>query len=132
MKNKTIIPPSSIKVNKSALDYAKNLIKQGKVNCMESVGEYTPIIIDEENYLKHHTMHEYGNWFLAINDSANESDKERYEFPIGDFNHIYRDALLNVKKHAKRYNYELVEYAVDELLSLIDQVCQCMTDFKKC
>lgn len=132
MEHKKMAMPSNVTVNNRALDYAKQLIEQGKINCNESTGENTPIVINEENYLKNHTMEEYGKWFLATNDEKEKSSKDHYEFPLGNFNHIYRDALLSAKKHAALYKYELVEYAADELLRLIDQACHCMTDLKVC
>ena len=82
-----------------------------------------PIADSEDRFLNDHTMEEYEQWFLATNDAYDRHTKEHYEFPIGDFNEIYREGLITAKKRAAQYKHDLVEYAADELLRLIDKVC---------
>lgn len=114
----------NLKVNWSAIDHAKHLIQQGKVNCTDSCGQSNPIIKDEEKFLKHNSLEEYGKWFFVINEDVKQSNKNHYELPLGDFNFIFRDSVLAAQKHAEMYHYDEGIIAAQELLILINKKCQ--------
>ncbi len=124
MEHRKKATPSNLKVNKSAFNFAKNLIEQGKIDCTSQWGKHAPIADSEDRFLKNHTMQEYGTWFLATTEGTNNRIKAHYEFPLGDFNVIYREGVIMAKKRAAQYKHELVEKAADALLSILDKTCK--------
>src|SRR3990167_2378714 len=111
----------SLKVNSTSFDFAKQLIRQSKVNKDENnwlVNEPTPE--SEDLFLADHSFEEYGRWFLAVNEDSDPETKERYEFPIGNFDEIFRSGILTAEKRALQYKHNEVAEAAKALLKLID------------
>ena len=108
-------------LHKEALDYARNLIEQGKINFSE--GTWTqdkPTPADGDAYLTDHNFNQYGKWFLGLADDTNAETKEHYEFPIGNFKEIYRSGVVAAKQRAGQWKHFNIEKAAGELLNLID------------
>ena len=118
--------PADLRFHRNALEYAKELIKQGKVNC--EVHTWTidhPTPADEDAYLADHDFLEYGHWFLATKEGTPDDTKEHYEFPIGNFKEVFRGGVIAAKARAAQFKHHEVEAAADELLKLIDKhVCK--------
>jgi hypothetical protein len=71
--------------------------------------------------LKDHDWEAYGEWFLAIDTGASPETKDRYNFPYGDFRCVHRSGLIAAKQRAAQNEYDEIEKAADELLSLLDE-----------
>jgi hypothetical protein len=111
-----------LNVNESAFSFAKKMIERGNVNRDENnwlANEPTPE--SENNFLKENSFREYGNWFLALNEEANEDTKERYEFPLGNFDQIFRSGVIAAERRAAQYGHSEIEDAAKALLNLIDR-----------
>ena len=111
----------AIILNKEAVEHAKKLIAEGHVNDERDNWERCkPTPADEDLYLSQHGIKEYGHWYLGSNTDASEETKKQFEFPYGDFRHIYRSGLLAAEKRAGQYHHEDIEAAAKELVALID------------
>lgn len=111
-----------LRLNKKAFEFAK---KQIQLNNVDKSNESWDI--DEpgpgykEQYLSDHGIEQYSNWFLAINENENESSKARFEFPIGNFQEIFRNGIVAAEKRAAQYHHSEILKAAQELLMLIDK-----------
>ena len=118
--------PRNILLHKDALEYAKELIKKGRVNC--DVHNWTidqPTPIEKDSFLADHNFSDYGRWFLAVREKTPENTREHYEFPLGNFREIYRSGIVSAKARAGQYRHEKIEKAASELLELIDKtICK--------
>jgi len=110
-----------LKLHKEALDYAKKLIQDGKVNLSE--GTWTqdkPNPAEGDAYLTDHNFNQYGKWFLGLAADTKADTKEHYEFPIGNFKEIYRSGVVAAKQRAGQWKHYDIEKAAGELLKMID------------
>ncbi len=114
----------NVQVHDVAIEYAKELIEQGKVNCKDPWSTQEPTPSSEYYFLKDHSTEEFGQWFLAIDLDEDEKSKERFKFPIGDFHDIYREGVITVKSYASKHKHKPLEAAADELLVLIEEQCR--------
>ncbi|KAA9339763.1 hypothetical protein F0P96_03870 [Hymenobacter busanensis] len=112
----------AVKLNPEAVSYAQQLIRAGKVLHDEGHwGEHNPDTKKENAYLEKHEYAEYGKWHLGVDASAGEDTKDRYKFPVGDFQKLHRDGLIAAKERAAQQGYRDIETAADELLQLVDK-----------
>jgi len=109
----------AVELNHQAVAFAKNLIKQGKIDRDGDWSAHQPTPETENEFLADHSYEEYGNWFLAINPGANPETKERYEFPYGNFQTVCRAGLIAAEQRAGQYHRTEIKAAVRELLDLI-------------
>jgi ABC-type glycerol-3-phosphate transport system substrate-binding protein len=110
------------KLNKEALQFAKELIKKGNIEKSEgSWSQSQPSTEEENKFIAKQDMQTYGNWHLGIDSNEDNENKGRYKFPYGDYKKVYRSGLIAVKQRAAQNNYADIEKAADELLGLIDQ-----------
>lgn len=108
-------------VNQAAFNYAKELIQRGQVNtAVDNWMDHCPDAESENKYLAGHSFAEYGLWFLALDKDANDDTKDKYEFPVGDFQQIYRSGVIAAEKRAAQFGHAEVERAAKDLLALID------------
>ena len=118
--------PADLKFHRDAFEYAKDLIRKGKVNCSEyswTVDQPTPD--DENQYLTEHNFRDYGKWFLGTKVGTATETKEHYEFPIGDFKEVFRSGVIAAKHRAAQFKHDDIEQAASELLEMIDKdVCK--------
>jgi hypothetical protein len=112
----------SISLNKAAVTFAKNLIKDGKIKNDEGHwGQHNPDAKAENAFLQKHEIEEYAQWHLGEDKSLGEDTKGRYKFPYGDFKTVHRDGLIAAKERAAQQGYQDVEKAADELLQALEQ-----------
>ncbi|MBD3273446.1 hypothetical protein GF385_03805 [Candidatus Dependentiae bacterium] len=110
-----------IKLNQPAFDKAKAMIKRGfEVGTDAKNREAVKPSTDEKlNYLKNHTLEEYGLWFLGINTDLPDNDQNKYTYPYGDFNLVQEGALIEIKEMAtKSLDNQIIE-AVNKLLEIL-------------
>jgi hypothetical protein len=112
----------SITLNKAAVTFAKDLIKNGKIKNDEGHwGEHNPGSTEENAFLKKHEIDEYAQWHLGEDKSQSEDNKGRYKFPYGDFKTVHRDGLIAAKERAAQQGYRDIEQAADELLGALEK-----------
>ena len=108
---------NAVKVNTSAFEYAKELIKQGRIvaDGRGAWSEHHPSAVEENEFIRLHGLGEYAKWHLGIDDRYAENTKRRYKFPYGDFKNVHRCGLLAVKSRARQHGYTEIENAAAEL-----------------
>lgn len=112
----------ALKLNKKAFDFAKRLVNQGKV-VHDQRGDWSrekPSTNDENAYLRSYGANEYGNWFLGVDEEKPADTKERYEFPYGDFDKVYRAGLVAAETRAAQYKHHDIQQAAKQLIEMID------------
>lgn len=108
-------------LNLDGLAYAKQLIREGKVDRASAWSHYEPSTEQQNHFIQSHSIQEYGKWFLGVNTEAKEDSKGRYEFSYGDFSKLYREALVAIEVRAGQYGHHEIEAAAKQLLLSIDQ-----------
>lgn len=110
-----------MKLNETALQHAKRLIKEGMFVEDSDWSDSQPSAAEENKYLDKHQWDEYSAWYLGIDSSENEETKGHYNFPYGDFKKVHRSGVIAAKQRAAQNDYSNVEKAADELLEMIDK-----------
>lgn len=112
----------AVKLHKSAFQYAKELISEGKsvADERDAWSEHQPSAEQENEFIREHGFNEYGKWHLGIEESEPEDTKARYKFPYGDFKKVHRCAVLSAESRAGQYKYHDVENAAAHLHGMID------------
>src|SRR5260221_8729468 len=113
-----------IKLNPKSVEFAKQLIKDGKFDgnhgnqCKKNS---TPEEV--QRFLEDHTYHEYGNWFLGMNTRAPQEQQDHYVYPHGKLNHaiVCRAILLDTQKAAFADHHKDIAQAAQDLIDLIDK-----------
>jgi hypothetical protein len=112
---------NAVKVNIGALDYAKELIKQGHIvaDGRGAWSEHYPSAVAENKFIRLHGFGEYAKWHLGIDDRYAENTKRRYKFPYGDFKNVHRCGVLAAQSRAGQHKYYEVENAAAQLKAMI-------------
>lgn len=111
-----------MKLRKKSVEFAKELIRNDKIDMESDWSEAQPSAEDENQYLDDHSWDEYANWFLATDSGqGDKNEKGYYNFPYGDFEVVHRDGVIAAKQRAAQYDYHDVRDAADELLDMIDK-----------
>jgi len=112
---------NAVKVNIGALDYAKELIKQGRIvaDGRGAWSEHHPSAVAENEFIRLHGFGEYAKWHLGIDDRYAENTKRRYKFPYGDFKNVHRCGVLAAQSRAGQHKYYEVENAAAQLKAMI-------------
>jgi hypothetical protein len=113
-----------VTLNKKAYDFAIQMIHEKKFDDKRGSGEVArakPSNEQEEQFLKSHSWEEFGAWYLGAHYDRPENTRNRYEFPIGDFNVVHRSDLLEIQKRAHSDHYDDIAKAAQELVDLIDK-----------
>ncbi|WP_225984116.1 hypothetical protein [Epidermidibacterium keratini] len=109
-------------MNNAGVEHARKLITEGKYNLDEEWTEARPDAKDENEALDEEGWAAYGRWFLAINDKhANPQTKSHYGFPFGDFELLYRSALIAAESRAGEWDHGDIERAARDLLTELDK-----------
>lgn len=111
----------AIELNKAGFELAKLLITQGKFNTKQEWHTAEPTTQRKQEFLKKHTIEEYGTWFLAINTVKKAGTEGYYEFPFGDFSTVFRSCIIAIMQRAGQYKHAALETAATQLLTLIDK-----------
>lgn len=114
-----------IKLNQSAVERAKYIIKAGEVESFnDDWNEEKPTPTEVDHFLATHYVKEYGEWFLGKNSDIADTNKEHYVYPYGDLKEVQRCALVDsIAKAEKKGDQEIVR-AAKELLELVDEKAQ--------
>lgn len=112
----------AVKLNSTAFDHAKSLIKDGKVVLDErdDWSEHQPTAEQENQFIEEHGFDEYAKWHLGIDDEQDEETKARYKFPYGDFERVHRCGLLAAESRAGQYKHFDIELAVAHLDGMLE------------
>lgn len=109
-------------LNPAAVEHARQLIQQGKINKeRDNWSEDKPNPASENAFLSDHNIDEYGKWFLATVDGTNPDTKEHYEFPYGNFDEVFRSGLIAAKQRAGQFKHTEVEQAAAMLLDMLGE-----------
>jgi hypothetical protein len=112
----------SVKLNRSAFAYAKELINEGRFvfDERDAWSEHQPSSEDENEFIQAHGFNEYARWHLGIDDAEDEQTKKRYKFPFGDFKKVHRCGLLSAESRAGQYKHFDIENAAAHLHGMIE------------
>jgi hypothetical protein len=111
-----------VKLNTTALVYAKELISKGQV-VLDRKGAWAkdrPSTELENEFIRQHGFGEYAKWHLGIDDRYAENTKRRYKFPYGDFKNVHRCGVLAVQSRAGEYRYSEIENAAAQLREMVE------------
>lgn len=112
----------SVKLNTTALTYAKQLISGGHV-VVDRKGAWAkdrPSLKRENEFIRQHGFGEYAKWHLGIDERYAENTKRRYKFPYGDFKNVHRCGVLAVQSRAGEYRYFEIENAAAQLREILE------------
>lgn len=111
---------ASYTVNRRGVAHARKLIKAKHYVLNSDWGDAQPKAADENAFLKEHSWQEYGGWFLALTEGADDETKARCAFVCGDFSRIHRSGLIACVYRAAEWRHKEVERAAYKLLQEID------------
>ena len=114
----------SIKLNVGALEYAKQLIAEGRIVADRhgSWAEHQPSPDHENRFIQQYGFEGYGKWHLGLDLRRGERTKARYKFPFGDLTSVHRCALLAVESRARQHHHAEIEKAVAELKEMMRHI----------
>lgn len=112
----------SVRLNKKALEHARNLVKQGKVvhDERDDWSEDAPSTDDENRFIDKHGWDEYALWHLGEDPDASEETKGRFSFPYGDFSKVHRCAVISLESRAAQNDHDDIAKETKRLLERID------------
>lgn len=110
-----------MQLNQHAFEHAKSLIIAGKVVKGENWKQVRPSLSDENRFLQEKDWDTYRQWFLGVNQDVTPNTKGRLSFLYGDFEKVHRDALIDIQKFAREYDYDDILEAVNLLIVQIDK-----------
>ena len=112
----------SLKLNRNAFAYAKELINEGRFvfDEKDAWSEHQPSSGDENEFIQAHGFNEYARWHLGIDDAEDEQTKKRYKFPFGDFKKVHRCGLLSAESRAGQYKHFDIENGAAHLHGMIE------------
>ena len=114
----------AVKLNKKALEHAKDLVREGHVVVDErdAWSEHQPSALEENEFIELHGFNEFGKWHLGIDDEKREQTKGRYKFPYGDFEDVHRCGVISAESRAGQYKYYDIENAAAHLHGMVDAI----------
>jgi hypothetical protein len=113
----------SVKLNKTALEQAKHLVREGKVvrDERDDWSEAAPTVAEENAFIEKHGFTDYAKWHLGIDEEKSEETKGRYSFPYGDFSKVRRGGVISLESRAAQNDHDDITKATKQLLELIDK-----------
>ncbi len=111
-----------VRLNKPALDNARRLIESGRyvLDDRDAWSEHRPTSRQENLYIEQHGYHEYGRWYLGVDDEKPEDTKGHYRFPYGDFQDVHRCGVLSAESRAEQFKHHDVGAALAHLHGMLD------------
>jgi hypothetical protein len=75
----------SVRLHRTAFEYAKELITQGYVVADErdAWSEHQPSAQQENEFIRQHGIDAYGKWHRGVDDAEPPPTKKHYKFPYG-------------------------------------------------
>jgi hypothetical protein len=110
----------SYKLNKAAVEHARQLIDARQYVLESDWGEAQPRAEDENRFLASHVWVDYSAWHLGLTDGATDETKGRYAFVYGDFRRIHRMGLIACQFRAAEWRHKEIELAAHDLLQQLD------------
>ncbi|MCU1548206.1 MAG: hypothetical protein JWO29_1157 [Arthrobacter sp.] len=112
----------TIKLNKTALRHARQLIRDSKItrDVRDDWSEHAPDAGQENTFIKKHGFAEYATWYLGEDEEKAQETKGRYSFPYGDFKRLHRCAILAIETRAGQYKHDDITEAAKSLLAELD------------
>jgi hypothetical protein len=112
----------AVKLNESAFDYAKTLVKKGDyvIDDRDAWSEHQPSAAEENEFIEKYGLGEYAHWHLGIDDEEDPDNKGRYKFPYGDFKKVHRCGVLSAESRAGQRKYFDIELATAHLHGMLD------------
>ena len=108
------------KLNQKGYSKAKSLIEEDKVDINSDwsfSSEDGNKLLGEDG----EDWDNYAKWFLLINEDAAEETKDRYKFPFGKNDKVYRKGLTAIRQRAGQFGYTDVFEAAGKLIEMIDK-----------
>ena len=112
---------ASYRLNKAAVEKARQLIDGRQYVLNSDWGESQPTAADENQYLESHSWDDYAEWHLGLTEGAAEETKARYAFVYGDLRRLHRTGLIACVYRASEWRHKEVELAAHDLLQYLDQ-----------
>jgi hypothetical protein len=81
---------ASYTVNRRGVAHVRKLIRAKRYVLNSEWGDVQPKAADENAFLKEHSWHDYGAWFIGLTEGAADESKARYAFVCGDFRRVHR------------------------------------------
>ncbi|MDQ1570001.1 MAG: hypothetical protein QOF79_675 [Actinomycetota bacterium] len=112
----------SVKLNDTALTFARSLATKGKVvrDERDDWSEHAPSADAENKFVDKEGWDEYARWHLGIDTEKPANTKGRYSFPFGDFTKLHRCAVISLESRAAQNDHDDIATASKNLLKLID------------
>jgi len=112
----------AVRLNETAFDYAKALIRDGKYVADErdAWSEHEPSAEQENQYIEEHGYTANARWYLGVDDEESEETKAHYKFPYGDFEKVHRCGVLAAESRAGQRKYYDIELATAHLHGMLD------------
>ncbi len=113
----------TVKLNATALTYARSLVKNGRVvrDERDDWSEHAPSAGDENSFIDEHSLADFARWHLGVDSDKSEGTKGRYSFPFGDFSRVHRCAVISLESRAAQNDHDDIATASRNLLTLIDE-----------
>ncbi|GAA1739292.1 hypothetical protein GCM10009809_38420 [Isoptericola hypogeus] len=110
------------RLNKTALDQARALVRDGKVvrDERDDWSEHAPSADDENRFVDAQGWTEFRHWHLGVDDDENPETKQAVSFPYGDLTKVHRCAVISLESRAGQYDHDDIRDAAKALLELID------------
>lgn len=118
MTNLNTMDAKTLQVNTQAVEYAKQVIGEGKwaLNTVWSKNQPSPEA--EAKYRAANGDENYGRWYLA-------TENGNYRFSVGDFNRVHRGAVAVARRYGELNGLPELVAAADEILDLFDRMNAC-------
>src|SRR3954467_6905057 len=111
----------SYRGNKAGVGRARKLIEDGDWDDKTEWSDDAPSTDEQNTFIDKHSLEEFEEWHLALDEDAGEDTKGRYRFPYGDFKKVNRAGLIHAKQRASQNNHDEIEKAADDLLERLDK-----------
>lgn len=108
-------------VNDVAVRKAQQMIEANQYVLASDWADAQPDSDAENRHIERNGWDAYSEWYLAMDQTANEETKDRFGFPFGDFRRVHRSGLIHAKQRAAQYDHTVIETAADRLLSRLDE-----------
>jgi hypothetical protein len=114
---------ATVKLNRTAYDYAQELIRAGHrvLDERDDWSEHQPSAAEENEFIAEHGWSAYGRWHLGVDEQKNTETKDHYKFPYGDFGDVHRCAVLAAESRAGQRKYADIELAAAHLHGMLEE-----------
>lgn len=110
----------SLTLNPETVDFAGEQIENGNFSTEHTWEDARPTADREQAYLDKHGWEEFARWYLAIDVEQPGRTRERYRYPVGDFDTVHRSSLVDAHRRATERGLEKIAFAAGTLLDQID------------